>query len=81
MRQVGTFEAKTNLSALLDAVEGGEEIVITKRGRPVARLVPEESARAAKRRAALKAIADLRDRHRIDLTVEEILAFRDDGRR
>ena len=37
---VGAFEAKTHLSALLDRVARGEEIVITKHGRPVARLVP-----------------------------------------
>lgn len=37
---IGTFEAKTNLSALLDRVEQGEEITITRRGKPVAKLVP-----------------------------------------
>jgi prevent-host-death family protein len=37
---VGAFEAKTHLSALLDRVARGEQIVITKHGRPVARLVP-----------------------------------------
>lgn len=37
---VGAFEAKTHLSALLERVERGEEIVITRHGRPVARLVP-----------------------------------------
>jgi prevent-host-death family protein len=37
---VGVFEAKTTLSALLERVEAGEEIVITRRGVPVARLVP-----------------------------------------
>src|SRR6266702_3543988 len=36
---VGAFEAKTHLSALLDRVAGGEEVVITKHGKPVARLV------------------------------------------
>ncbi|MGH6916920.1 MAG: type II toxin-antitoxin system Phd/YefM family antitoxin [Geminicoccaceae bacterium] len=41
---VGAFEAKTHLSALLDRVAKGEEIVITKHGRPVARLVPAASA-------------------------------------
>ena len=35
---VGAFEAKTKLSELLDRVENGEEIVITRRGKPVARL-------------------------------------------
>jgi prevent-host-death family protein len=40
MREVGVLEAKTNLSALLDAVEaGGEEIMITRHGKPVARLI------------------------------------------
>ena len=40
MRSVGAFEAKTHLAALLDAVSGGEQITITRHGRPVARLVP-----------------------------------------
>lgn len=39
MIEVGAYEAKTHLSALLDKVEHGEEVVITRRGRPVARLV------------------------------------------
>ena len=39
MVQVGTLEAKTQLSALLDRVEAGEEVVITRHGKPVARLV------------------------------------------
>jgi prevent-host-death family protein len=36
---VGAFEAKTHLSTLLDRVGEGEEVVITKHGKPVARLV------------------------------------------
>lgn len=40
MREIGAFEAKNKLSALLDQVEKGDEVVITRRGRPVARLVP-----------------------------------------
>lgn len=40
MRSVGAFEAKTHLAALLDAVAAGEQITITRHGRPVARLVP-----------------------------------------
>lgn len=39
MREVNIYEAKTSLSALLQAVAEGEEIVITKRNKPVARLV------------------------------------------
>jgi prevent-host-death family protein len=40
MREIGSFEARSKLSALLDQVEQGAEIVITRRGRAVAKLVP-----------------------------------------
>lgn len=40
MATVGAFEAKTNFSALLERAERGEHIVITRRGKPVARLMP-----------------------------------------
>lgn len=40
MQEIGAFEAKNTLGALLDRVERGEEIVITRHGKPVARLVP-----------------------------------------
>jgi prevent-host-death family protein len=40
METLGSFEAKTHLSRLLDRVEKGETFTITKNGRPVAKLVP-----------------------------------------
>jgi prevent-host-death family protein len=40
MQEIGAFEAKNTLGSLLDRVEQGEEIVITRHGKPVARLVP-----------------------------------------
>ena len=47
MITVGAFEAKTHLSTLLDRVAAGEEVTITKHGKPVARLVgAEQSDRA-----------------------------------
>lgn len=54
MREVGAFEAKNRFSALLDQVERGSEIVITRRGRAVAKLVPTGSRfdRARAKRAA-----------------------------
>ena len=42
MVEVGAFEAKNTLGSLLDRVEQGEEVVITRHGKPVARLVPNE---------------------------------------
>lgn len=44
MARVGMHEAKTQLSKLVERVEKGEEIVITRRGEPAARLVPEHRA-------------------------------------
>jgi prevent-host-death family protein len=41
MKPVQIAEAKAHLSALVERVEAGEEIVIARRGKPVARLVPE----------------------------------------
>jgi prevent-host-death family protein len=38
--EIGAFEAKNKLGMLLDRVEGGEEITITRHGKPIARLVP-----------------------------------------
>lgn len=54
MKEVGAFEAKSRLGQLLDRVEAGEEVVITRRGRAVARLVPPDLAfdRERSRRAA-----------------------------
>lgn len=40
MLEIGAFEAKNTLGSLLDRVEHGEEILITRHGKPVARLVP-----------------------------------------
>jgi len=42
--EIGAFEAKNKLAMLLDRVEDGEEITITRHGKPVARLVPNSSA-------------------------------------
>ena len=50
MQTVNIHAAKTHLSRLLDAVAGGEEILIARAGRPVARLVPLEGAAATPRR-------------------------------
>ena len=43
MTSVGTFEAKTHLTHLLERVAKGERIIITNRGKPVAMLVPPEA--------------------------------------
>jgi prevent-host-death family protein len=56
MKEVGAFEAKTRLGQLLDWVEAGEEVVITRRGKVVARMVPPDMPfdRERGRRAAAR---------------------------
>jgi len=45
MQKVQIAHAKAHLSMLLERVEAGEEIIIARRGRPIARLIPERAGR------------------------------------
>ena len=83
MREVGSFEAKTHLAELLAAAEAGETITITRRGKPVARLVPADDWQD-KRRKAIEGIAALRNEIKAaggGMTLEQILSARDEGRK
>jgi prevent-host-death family protein len=83
MSEIGLFEAKNKLSALVDRVEKGEEITITRRGTPVAKLVPTKPGfDREKARAAVKGLLELRAKLKgPPLTWAEIKAMRDEGRR
>ena len=79
MLTVGAFEAKTHLSALLDRAAGGEEIIITRHGKPLARLV---SAIAADKAEIAITIAKLRQLRAGTMLGElDWQALRDEGRR
>jgi prevent-host-death family protein len=78
MRHVQSSEAKARFSELLDDVERGETIVITRNGRPVAQLTPNEAARQARVEKAIKAILELR-KTTGKVTLEELLASRHEG--
>ena len=76
---IGAFEAKTHLSELLERVEQGAVVTITRRGRPVARLVPIETGtqdRAAQAVAGLRAL-----RQGVTLDGIDWRELRDAGRR
>ena len=83
MREIGAFEAKNKFGQLLDLVEQGEEITITRHGKEVARLVParpvrsRDQAREALQR--MRARAEQRKLGRFDWN--EWKAYRDEGRR
>lgn len=80
MREVGTYEAKTHLPELLKAVETGETIVITRRGTPIAKLVPVTGSAAADVPAVIARMQRARAR-RQKVATEDILAARDEGRK
>jgi prevent-host-death family protein len=70
--RVQASEAKTHLPELLDKVEQGETIVITRHGRAIARLVPETDQRQAEIDAAIESIKTLRKQTK-KISVDEIL--------
>jgi prevent-host-death family protein len=75
---IGAFDAKTRLGDLLDRVEHGEAVTITRRGRPVARIVPV----AAEGEDAQRAATELRELRRANrLEGLDWKALRDEGRR
>lgn len=79
MKTVGAFEAKTHLSRLLEEVEAGEEVLITRHGRHVARLVPVTPSADQQRRDAVARLRRFRLGKRLDgISVQEL---RDQGRK
>lgn len=79
---IGAFDAKTHLSELLDKVAGGGEFVITRHGRPVARLCPVEPTTVAPRLDEVLAQSSVfRAKLRQRLTREEISDLIAAGRR
>lgn len=79
MLTIGAFEAKTHLSALLDRVAAGEEVVITRHGKPVARLVAAARADQTRAEATFSRLKELRQGVRLDGLSWQ--ALRDEGRR
>lgn len=75
MREIGAFEAKNRLGALLDLVEKGEEVIITRHGKPVARLVaPLEQVDRAAARAAAGRIRKMRKAVPLgDITIRQLI--------
>lgn len=78
MRSVQAAEAKTHLSSLLDEVERGATVVITRHGKPIARLVPDAESHQARVTRAKAEIEEFR-KTMPKLTLEEILSARHEG--
>jgi prevent-host-death family protein len=83
MAAYGTFETKNRLSELIELAERGEEVVITRHGKPVVQLVKIEETAEEKRKKAEAAVEWIRaNRPKTGgLSVDEIKAYIAEGRR
>jgi prevent-host-death family protein len=85
MLQVGAFQAKNTFGSLLDRVEAGEHIEITRHGRPVAQIIPRPAITEEQRAIARAAMQRIRQRAKEmklgPFDWEEWKAYRDEGRR
>ena len=79
MKHLSVSEAKAKFSELLDQVEHGETIAITRHGKVIAQVAPNEAARLQRTREAMRGIRELR-KHTKPVTVEEIIAWKNEGR-
>ena len=79
METIGLFEAKTHLSELVARAEQGDEVIITRHNKPVARIVPFVAAAVAgdERKAALKALLRAAGTRKLGMNWK---ALRDEGR-
>lgn len=84
MAKVTAFEAKTHFGELLDRVSKGEEVVITRHDKPVARLIPEGAKRLDDVRRAVAGLRELqqriRRRSKAKLSDREVRSAIEDGR-
>lgn len=78
------FEAKTNLSSLVEEVEKGGEIILTRHGKPVAKLVradnPFTPEKIAERRQAIAELREMARKRGLRVSHEEIKSWMEDGR-
>jgi prevent-host-death family protein len=84
MSEVGLFDAKNRLSELVDRAERGEETVITRRGKAVAKLVPVSTLTASNIEQARAAAERIRARAKKfggKFDWEEWKRYRDEGRK
>lgn len=75
MEKIGAYEAKTHLGQLLERARNGEEFLITKHGKPVARLVPEKAERREQILDDIKRLRELGRGHSLgpDLTIRQMI--------
>lgn len=82
---IGIYEAKTHFAQLMERVEKGEHVTITRRGKRIAEIRPAQGRDQARLEAALKAVEAMREANKKKpghkpITVAEIIAAKNEGR-
>jgi prevent-host-death family protein len=79
MQTIQASEAKTKFLSILDDVERGASVIVTRHGKPVARIIPEAQVDRERVERAVQGMRALRQRIG-KMSLEEILSARDEGR-
>jgi prevent-host-death family protein len=79
MERIGIYDARSKLSELIERVQSGEEVVLTRHGEPVARLVPEKRRQKRSRAATVARIRSLA--RKLDIRDIDIRKLIEEGRR
>jgi prevent-host-death family protein len=79
MQTIQASEAKTKFLSILDEVERGESIIVTRHGKPIARIVPKAEVNRERIERAMASMRELRKRTK-PVSLEEIFSMRDEGR-
>ena len=64
VQHIGAFEAKTHFSRILEETQQGTDFIITKRGKPVAKIIPFQQEPEMTRKEALDKLAEMRKLYR-----------------
>jgi prevent-host-death family protein len=83
MKTIQASEAKTHFLRILDKVEKGESVTVSRHGKPIARIVPIPPSDDERRERIERAMANIREirKRTKPVSIEEILSARDEGRR
>ncbi|HEX7328656.1 MAG TPA: type II toxin-antitoxin system prevent-host-death family antitoxin [Casimicrobiaceae bacterium] len=79
MERIGIYDARSKLSELIERVQSGEEVVLTRHGEPVARLVPEKRRRKRSRATTVTRIRALA--RKLDIRDVDVRKLIEEGRR
>lgn len=80
IKKIGSYEAKTHLSSLLDSVAKGEKIIITRKGTPIAILAPYQEENLSIENG-IQALLNFKKKNKLKLSNALIAKMREEGRR